>query len=194
MTITDSPTNADQVWSVTEQSIPSGRPNRQNKKPPTNQINRLPRVDAVESVEQYFRFVHRVLEVNRHLALTWTGPVGMPSGVTRERAESRGRFLPEHRPAVAECPTSRAETAREAAGAQATPTQTDPAQDPEAGLTRTGHGDQRTTRGRPAPGLIDGLIGHLLDLDIAGSLSTNHPGWAGRDRARGMQPQWPAAG
>jgi len=179
MTITDSPTNADQVWSVTEQSIPSGRPNRQNKKPPTNQIDRLPRVDAVESVEQYFRFVHRVLEVNRHLALTWTGPVGMPSGVTRERAESRGRFLPEHRPTVAESPTGRADTAQQVAGEQvapARPSRTDPAQDPAAGLTRTGRGDQLTTRGRPAPGLIDGLVGHLLDLDIAGSLGTNHPG------------------
>ena len=112
MTITDSPTTADHVGSVTEQSIPSGR---QNKKTPTNQIDRLPRIDAVESVERYFRFVHRVLEVNRRLALTWTGPVGVPSGVTRERAESRGQFLQEHRPAVAECPTSRADTAQQVA-------------------------------------------------------------------------------
>jgi hypothetical protein len=40
MTITDPPaTTTDQVWSVTEQSITSGR---QNKKTPTKQIDRVP--------------------------------------------------------------------------------------------------------------------------------------------------------
>ena len=60
--------------------------------------------------------------------------------------------------------------------ARARPTRTDRAQDPDAGVSATGHADQRTTRGRPGSGIIDGLIGHLLDLDIAESLCTNHLG------------------
>ena len=76
MTVTDLPTTADQVWSVTEQSIASGR---RNKKTSTKQIDCVPRIDAVESVAG-FRFVHRVLEANRHLAMTWMGSMGVPSG------------------------------------------------------------------------------------------------------------------
>ena len=145
MTITDPPTTTDQVWSVPKQSITSGR---QTKKTPTKQIDRVPRIDAV-GVEG-FRFVHRVLEANLHLAMTWTGPMGLPSGVTREQAESRGQFLPERRPTLAECTTTLAETAQDVAGqqvAQARPTRTDRAQDPDPGVSTTGHADQRTIRG-----------------------------------------------
>ena len=155
MTITDPPTTTDQVWSVTEQSITSGS---QNKKTPTKQIDRNP----------------------RHLAMTWAGPMGWPSAVTREQAESRGQFLPEQRPTLAECTTTtRAETAQDVADeqvARARPTRTGRVQDPDAGVSTTGHADQRATRGRPGSGIIDGLIGHLLDLDIAESLSANHLG------------------
>ena len=95
------------------------------------------------------------------------------------QAESGGRqFTPTQRPTIAECTTTRADTAPEVAGepvAQARPTRTDRAQQPDGGVRTTGHGDQLTGRGRPATGLIDGLIGHLLDLDITGSHSTNHP-------------------
>ena len=163
------------MWSVTEQSITSAS---QNKKTPTKQIDRVPQIDAVESVAG-LRFVRRVLEANRHLAMTWMGSMGLPSGVTREQAESRRQFLPEQRPTLAECTTSRAETAQDVADeqvAQGGPTRTGRAQDPDAGVSATGHADQRTTRGRPGSGIIDGLIGHLLDLDIAESLSTNHLG------------------
>ena len=175
MTITDSLTTADQMSSVTDQTIPAGR---QNKKTPTHQIDRSPRIDAIESVERFFRFAHWVLEVNRHVAWTWTGPAGVPFRVTREQAESPGQFLPEQRPTVAEYPTNRARKAQQVVGehvAPATPTRTGD-QDPDAGVTTPGDDDQRTTREQPNPGLIDGLIGHLLDLDIARSLSTNHPG------------------
>ena len=103
MTITDSPTTTDQVWSVTEQSITSGS---QNKKTPPKQIDRVPRIDAAESVEG-FRFVHRVLQANRHLAMTWAASMGWPSGVTRVQAESHGQFLPEPRPTLAQCTTTR---------------------------------------------------------------------------------------
>jgi hypothetical protein len=150
MTTTDSPTTTttttDQVWSITEQSITSGS---QNMKIPTKQIDRVPRIDAAESVEG-FRFVHRVLEANRHLAMTWAASMGWPSGVTRVQAESHGQFLPEQRPTLAECTTTRAETAQDVAGeqvAQAGPTRTDRAHDPDAGVSATGHADQRTIRG-----------------------------------------------
>ena len=99
--------------------------------------------------------------------------------MTRAQAESTRQFLPEQRSTLAECTTTRAETAQDVAGeqvAEARPTRTDPAQDPDAGVSATGHADQRTARGRPGSGIIDGLIGHLLDLDIAESLSTNHLG------------------
>jgi len=178
MTITDSPTTTDQVWSVTEQSITSGS---QNKKTPTKQIDRVPQIDAVESVAG-LRFVRRVLEANRQLAMTWMGSMGLPSEVTREQAESHRQFLPEQRPTLAECTTTRAETAQDVADeqvAQARPNRTDRAQDPDAGAGAgagaTCHTDQRI-RGRPGSGIIDGLIGHLLDLDIVESLSTNHLG------------------
>jgi hypothetical protein len=148
MTTTDSPTTSttDQVWSVTEQSITSGS---QNMKIPTKQIDRVPRIDAAESVEG-FRFVHRVLQANRHLAMTWAASMGWPSGVTRVQAESHGQFLPEQRPTLAECTTTRAETAQDVAGeqvAQAGPTRTDRAHDRDVGVSATGHADQRTIRG-----------------------------------------------
>jgi hypothetical protein len=176
MTTTDSPTTtAGQVQSVTERS-----PRRHSEGTPTDRVDWWsPRITAVESVERYFRFVHRVLELNRELAMSWTGSVGSPSRVIREQAESGGRqFTPTQRPTIAECTTTRADTAPEVAGepvTQARPTRTDRAQQPDGGVRTTGHGDQLTGRGRPATGLIDGLIGHLLDLDITGSHSTNHP-------------------
>ena len=111
--------------------------------------------------------------------MSWTGSVGSPSRVIREQAESSGRqFRPTQRPTIAECTTTRADTAPEVAGepvAQARPTRTDRAQQLDGGVRTTGQGDQLTGRGRPVTGLIEGLIEHLLDLDITGSLSTNHP-------------------
>ena len=84
------------------------------------------------------------------LAMTWAASMGWPSGVTRVQAESHGQFPPEQRPTLAECTTTRAETAQDVAGeqvAQAGPTRTDRAHDPDAGVSATGHADQRTIRG-----------------------------------------------
>jgi hypothetical protein len=86
--------------------------------------------------------------------------------------------MPKRRPNVTEGTTSRdADTGRHVAGdrvAKTPRTRTGPARRPDGdGATTTQHGDRLTARGRAATGIVDGLIGHLLDLDITGSLGTN---------------------
>jgi hypothetical protein len=93
MTTTDSPTAAGRVARPTEPSALSARP---PQKAPTDQddgLFRLPRIVAVESIEQYFRFLNLVLDVNRHLVMCWTGRAGLLSAAARERLESGGRSV-----------------------------------------------------------------------------------------------------
>ena len=180
MTSTDSPTTAvGRVWSVTEPIIPSGG---ERQKTPTDRGDWLswsPWMTAGQSVDRYFRFVNLTLELNRQLAAGCPGPAGPLSGPSREQPDTGGgRSMLKRRPNITEGTTSRdANTWRQAAGdrvAKTRRTRTGPARRPdEGGATTTQHGDRLTARGQAATGIVDGLIGHLLDLDITGSLGTN---------------------
>ena len=93
MTTTDSPTTAGRVARSTEPSAPSARPLH---KAPTDQddaLFQLLRTAAVESIEQYFRLVNLVLDVNRYLVMCWTGRAGLLSAAARGRLESGGRSV-----------------------------------------------------------------------------------------------------
>ena len=180
MTSTDSPTTAvGRVWSVTEPIIPSGG---ERQKTPTDRGDWLswsPWMTAGQSVDRYFRFVNLTLELNRQLAAGWPGPAGPLSGASREQPDTGGgRSMPKRRPNVTEgTPSWDADTGRQVAGdriAKIRRTRTGPARRPdEGGATTTQHGDRLTGQGGAATGIVDGLIGHLLDLDITGSLGTN---------------------
>ena len=154
MTPTDSPTAAGRVARSTEPSAPSARPLH---KAPTDQddaLFRLLRTAAVESIEQYFRLMNLVLDVNRHLVMCWTGRAGLLSAAAREQIESGGRSMQRLGPRLDEDDTTQdtdavQQVARERV-AQATPTQTDRAQQPHNGVRTTERGPRLTTRGRPA--------------------------------------------
>jgi hypothetical protein len=50
----------------------------------------LPQVDLIATVERYFDFLQRAVEMNRSITVQWAVAVSMLSGVARERAESAG--------------------------------------------------------------------------------------------------------
>jgi hypothetical protein len=156
MTTTDSPTAAGRAARSTEPSAPSARPLR---KAPTDQddVFRLPRAVAVESIEQYFRLMNLVLDVNRHLVMCWTGRAGLLSAAARERLESGGRSMPGTGPRLdGDDTTQDAETVQQVARGQvargrvarATPPDRD--QQPDTGVRTTERGPRPTTRRRPA--------------------------------------------
>jgi len=154
MTTTDSPTTTGRVPVVTEVPIPAGGPRRSTPTDQDDGLFRLPRIAAVESIEQYFRFLNLVLDVNRHLVMCWTGRAGLLSAAAREQIESGGRSMQRPGPRLDEDDTTQdtdavQQVARERV-AQATPTQTDRAQQPHNGVRTTERGPRLTTRGRPA--------------------------------------------
>ncbi len=102
MTTTDSPTTSGRVSVVTEVPLPAGRPRRSTPTDQDDGLFRLPRVAAVESIEQYFRFINLVLDVNRHLVMCWTGRAGLLSSAAREQIESGGRSMPRPGPRLDE--------------------------------------------------------------------------------------------
>lgn len=111
---------------------------------PTDQaacLFRSPWSTAGESVERYFRFVNLMLLVTRQVAPSWTWAMGLPYGGTQDQPD----------------------TTRQ--------TRTDPAKVQDVGRSDTTAELESLRRpGRPVTGILDGLIGHLLDLDITGSL------------------------
>ena len=93
MTTTDSPTAAGRVARSTAPSAPSARPRQTAPTDRDDGLFRLPRIAAVESIEQYFRFMYLVLDVNRHLVMCWTGRARLLSPAALQ-IESGGRSMP----------------------------------------------------------------------------------------------------
>ncbi len=131
---------------------------------------------AGEWVDRYFGCVRVTLELTRQVALSWTVPVGWPSEATREQPDTGGgRPMPEQRPTVTEsaAATRDADPGQPAAGdpvARTRRTRTGRARRPNWDDTITGQGDRFPAPGGSGTGFVDGLIGHLMDRDITGSL------------------------
>jgi hypothetical protein len=107
MTTTDSPTTAGRVSVVTEVPLPAGGPRQSTPTDQDDGLFRLARIAAVESIEQYFRFLNLVLEVNRHLVMCWTGRAGLLSAAAREQIGSGGRSMPRPGPRLDEDGTTK---------------------------------------------------------------------------------------
>jgi len=180
MTTTASPTTAPgRVSSASEPAIPSGGKRERTPIDRDDWWSRSPCITAAESVERYFRFMNLTFEVNRRLALSWTGPVGWPPGTIREQSDTAGRPpMPKQPPTVTQSSTATRDPdpGRQVTGAQVANTsraRTGRNQQPHRAATTPGQGDRPTGPGGPGVGVVDGLIGHLLDREITGSLSIN---------------------
>ena len=178
MTTTDAPTTTTGggVSSVTEPSVPSDGSREPTPTDRGDWWSRSPWITAGEWVDRYVGCVSVTLELTRQVVLSWTEPVGWPSGATREQPDTGGgRSIPEQRPTVTEgaAATRHADPGQPAAAdrvATTRRTRTGRARQPHWDATTTGQGDRLPAPGGSGTGFVDGLIGHLMDRDITGSL------------------------
>ncbi len=149
-------------------------------------IPAMPPVDLNQSVEQYFQFVQRTVDLNRDLATRWAELVNTLTGATREQAESFSRIVKDQADTLANLAAQQAEKteqvtqeqaeqaeraqkeqARQARQAERERVKQDRAKAREAyeGLTKAELGDQLTERGLPKTGNVDDLIDRLVEAD-----------------------------
>ena len=69
----------------------------------------MPPVDLNKSVDQYFQFVQRTVDLNRDLVTSWAELVKSLDGATREQAESLGRIIKEQADTLADMAALEAE-------------------------------------------------------------------------------------
>ncbi len=183
MTTTDAPTTSTsttttggRVSIVSEPSVPADGQPEGTPADRDERWSRSPWSTAGEWVDRYFGCVSVTLELTRQLALSWTEPVGWPPGANREQPDTDGdRPLPKQRPTVtaSAAATRDADTRQPVAGdrvARTRRTRAGRARQPHGDVTTTGQGDRLPAPGRSGTGFVDGLIGHLMDRDITGSL------------------------
>ena len=143
-------------------------------------------VDLNQSVEQYFQFVQRTVDLNRDLATRWAELVNTLTGAMREQAESFRRIVEDQADTLANLAARQAEKteqvtqeqaeqaeraqkeqARQARQAERERVKQDRAKTRQAyeGLTKAELGDQLTERGLPKTGNVDDLIDRLVEAD-----------------------------
>ena len=163
------------VWSVTEPSRPSDGPPEGTATDRGDWWSRSPWIIAGEWVDRYFGCLSLTLELTRHVALSWTEPVRWPSGATREQPDTDGAAMPEPRPTVTGGAASRGATRSGRPRVIRSHEPGGPGRDaPPNSRTGTSPPPGRAigcpSGQGPAPGFVDGLIGHLMDRDITGSI------------------------
>ncbi len=72
-------------------------------------IPAMPPVDLNQSVEQYFQFVQRTVDLYRDLATRWAELVNTLTGATREQAESFSRIVKDQADTLANLAAQQAE-------------------------------------------------------------------------------------
>jgi hypothetical protein len=82
-------------------------------------IPTMPPVDLNQSVEQYFQFVQRTVDLNRDLATRWAELVNTLTGATRDQAESFSRIVKDQADTLAGIAAQQAEQTRQVAREQA---------------------------------------------------------------------------
>ncbi len=176
MTTTDAPTTTTISGGVSRITEPSNRSDGPLDGTTTDRgdwWSQSPWITAGEWVDRYVGFVSVTLELTRQVALCWAEPMGWPPEATRQPDTGGDRPIPGQRPTV----ISGAAASRDAEPPP--PVAGDPVARPSR--TRTGRSRQPgrdvTTSGQagrlPAQagtGFVDGLIGHLMDRDITGSI------------------------
>ena len=138
-------------------------------------IPAMPPVDLNQSVQQYFQFVQRTVDLNRDLATSWAELVNTLTGPTREQAESFGRIVRDQADTLAGIAAQQAEKTHQVAqerGEQAEQAERervnqDRAKAREAydGLTKAELSDQLGERGLPRTGNVDDLIDRLVEAN-----------------------------
>ena len=78
-------------------------------------IPTMPPVDLNQSVEQYFQFVQKTVDLNRDLATNWVELVNTLTGATREQAESFSRIVKDQADTLAGMAAQQAETTQQVA-------------------------------------------------------------------------------
>ena len=154
-----------------------------------DQIGMIPTVrqlDLNQSVEQYFDFVQRTIDVNRELASRWADLVNTLSGATREQAELFSRIVKDQADTLAGIAAQQAEKTEEVARdrarraeqiekeqvRQARLAEQNQARKERArareryeDMTKAQLGDELTHRGLPKTGNVDELIDRLAEAD-----------------------------
>jgi hypothetical protein len=145
-----------------------------------------PPVDLNQSMEQYFQFVQRTVDLNRDLATSWAEMVNTLTGATREQAGSFSRIVKDQAHTLAGMAAQQAEKTQQVAqekveqAEQAEPEKArrtrqadrervnqDRAKAREAyeGLTKAELSDQLGERGLPRTGNVEDLIDRLVEAN-----------------------------
>ena len=105
-------TAAGQAREITERLAGPWREGMKKFADQATMIPTMPPVDLNQSVEQYFQFVQKTVDLNRDLATSWAELVNTLTGATREQAESFGRIVKDQADTLAGMAAQQAETTR----------------------------------------------------------------------------------
>ena len=181
-----STTAAGQARETTEKVADAWKEGMQKLADQATMIPTMPPVDLNQSVEQYFQFVQRTVDLNRDLATSWAELVNTLTGATREQAESFSRIVKDQADTLAGVAAQQAEKtqqvaqewagqaeqaeqerARRARQAEGERVNQDRAKAREAydGLTKAELSDQLADRGLPRTGNVEDLIDRLVEAN-----------------------------
>ena len=179
-------TAAGQAREITERLAGPWREGMKKFADQATMIPTMPPVDLNQSVEQYFQFVQKTVDLNRDLATSWAELVNTLTGATREQAESFSRIVKDQADTLAGMAAQQAETTQQVAHERAEQAEQakqertrrarqaerervnqDRAKAREAyeGLTKAELSDQLAARGLPRTGNVDDLIDRLVEAD-----------------------------
>ena len=108
---------AGQARETTERVVGAWKEGMKKLADQTTLIPTMPPVDLNQSVEQYFQFVQRTVDLNRDLATSWAELVNTLTGVTREQAESFSRIVKDQADTLAGMAAQQAEQTQQVGGA-----------------------------------------------------------------------------
>jgi len=128
----------------------------------------MPPVDLNRSVEQYFQFVQRTVDLNRDLATSWAELVNTLTGATGEQTESFSRIVKDQVDTLTRLATQQAEqtqqvTDERAEQAERVNQNRGKYREAYEGLTKSELSDQLAERGLPRTGNVDDLIDRLVE-------------------------------
>jgi len=143
-------------------------------------------VDLNQSVDQYFQFVQRTVDLNRELATSWAELVNTLTGATREQAESFSRIVRDQADTLADMAAQQAEKTEQVATEQGQRAERDEqdeqkrakraerervnqarakAREAYEGLTKAELSEQLAERGLPRTGNVEDLINRLVEAN-----------------------------
>ncbi len=179
-------TAAGQTRETTERMAGAWREGMKTLADQATVIPTMPPVDLNQSVEKYFQFVQRTVDLNRDLATSWAELANTLTGATREQAESFSRIVRDQADTLADIAAQQAEKtqqvaheraeqaeqaeqerARRARQAESDRVNQDRAKARAAydGLTKAELSDQLAERGLPRTGNVDDLIDRLVEAN-----------------------------